>query len=331
MVQTRDFVLCIVFLVVLFGYHYATTPRELSVNNLMKNAHPCPACPACPTCSCVTPTCTCNCPNNGEQQKCPEPQKCPTQRRPLPHTKRAFELIRQFGIDCEAKDKFFAGVPDVLMVEVGAYDGSEALKYGSLSHVKKLISYEATPSKIPEIRRKISGLGDKVIIRNAAVTNFSGEITFYIPNGAGGSEQDSTGNQKFWSGNTHAITVPAVRLDEEIKERIHFLKSDTQGGEFHVLLGAEKIIDNYGIDVLHLEFSPNLAVANGENLEEMMEWLQSKGYVCFDCNSHIPPAYDEEHVRKLRSFATFPKSFGDFHYNQGNHGAWSDIVCLQTR
>jgi len=280
----------------------------------------CPACPAAPDAN-LRPICA----------QCPACPAAPAITVIRPQAKRFLELFRQFGISCEKKSNFLLGIPDVLLVEVGAYNGEETKALGSLPNVKKVITYEATPSKIPGITSTIASIASKVTVRNAAVSDKDGEIELYLPDGEGGSQQDSLGNQQFWSGNANKIKIPSVRLDTEIHERIHLLKTDTQGNEYHVLKGAEKIIDSYGIDVIHMEYSPNLARANGENLVEMMEWLNSKGYACFDCPDHIAPKYDEEAVRKTRSWTAYPDSFGSLVVRNGDHGAWGDVVCIQAR
>jgi hypothetical protein len=90
-----------------------------------------------------------------------------------------------------------------------------------------------------------------------------------------------------------------------------------------VLLGAEGIIDKYGIDVIHLEFAPKLINFNGETPASLLQWLRKKGYVCFDCKNFQPPAFD-----KPRTLADYGNHFGAFHYMEGDTGEWTDLLCL---
>lgn len=75
------------------------------------------------------------------------------------------------------------------VVEVGSYKGEELVQFRG--HVKKIVTYEPNPRKIQDItdRVKVEGLAAFTTIRNAAVTNFSGKVTLYLPNGAE-SQQD---------------------------------------------------------------------------------------------------------------------------------------------
>lgn len=46
---------------------------------------------------------------------------------------------------------------------------------------------------------------------------------------------------------------------------------DTQGNEMHVLLGAEGLIDKYGIDMIMMEYAPLLSSYNGEHLGDILQ------------------------------------------------------------
>lgn len=125
------------------------------------------------------------------------------------------------------------------------------------------------------------------------------------------------------------VEIDGVRLDDEIHEHVHLLKVDTQGHEFQVLQGAAGLIEKHGIDVLHLEFSPNLMRSNGADPVEMLQWLSDAGYVCFYCAETFTtgdlPKFDTDPVW---DYATFTSKFGPFYYGGVNHGMWGDLVCI---
>jgi FkbM family methyltransferase len=102
-------------------------------------------------------------------------------------------------------------------VEVGSYHGEEIVQFRG--RVKRIYSFEPHPSKIQKIEDaiKVEGMTGIATIKNAAVTNFSGSITMYLPNGPE-SQQDSIGKINFNTAETlKSIVVPAVTLDDEIK------------------------------------------------------------------------------------------------------------------
>jgi hypothetical protein len=126
------------------------------------------------------------------------------------------------------------------------------------------------------------------------------------------------------------VTVQTVRLDSEIKERIHLLKIDTQGHELQVIKGAEGIIKKYGIDVIHTEFSPALMRGHGVEPQEYLEYLWSLGYTCSYCNNAFTlPASELPKSTQGGAWGwnTFTDAFGALHEIPG-HGAWGDLICV---
>ena len=75
------------------------------------------------------------------------------------------------------------------VVEVGAYKGEELVQFRG--HVKKIYTYEPNPRKIQFIvdAVRVEQLAAFTTVRNAAVTNVSGPVTLYLPNGEE-SQQD---------------------------------------------------------------------------------------------------------------------------------------------
>jgi hypothetical protein len=128
--------------------------------------------------------------------------------------------------------------------------------------------------------------------------------------------------------------VDVVRLDSVVHERIHLLKVDAQGFDDRVIMGAKGIIENYGIDAIHMEFSPVLNRKGGGRPEAILHWLYDYGYVCFDCDVFQPPPLGEE-----RSFNGYADTFrvGSAMRGAGDDAAkaragkampWTDIMCF---
>ena len=153
---------------------------------------------------------------------------------------------------CKRKADYVRGWRgEAVVVEVGAFHGEEIPQFKGL--VKRLISYEPAEPKLATIRAVIAehGMDDVVTLRPVAASARAGEATLQLAKGEG-TQQDSLGDIGFMTKDNPTrknVTIKTVRLDEEIHERVHLLKIDTQGHELSVLKGAEGIIRNFGVDV----------------------------------------------------------------------------------
>ena len=218
-----------------------------------------------------------------------------------------------------------------VVVEVGGYHGEELAMFKGL--VRKLYTYEPSPAKAAQIRSAIAsnGMSDVVVFRPVAASDHVGEASFFVPS-AEGTQQDSLGDISFLDASRRSITVPLVRLDDEIHERVHLLKIDTQGHEMGVVKGAEGIIKKYGIDMIHAEFSPGLMRGHGVKPEDFLEYMFQLGYTCFYCTEAFGiPASNLPDFSGTRSapweWGQFTKDFGEYPGIVG-HGAWGDLVCV---
>jgi FkbM family methyltransferase len=237
-------------------------------------------------------------------------------------------VLRLANYNCQTKEdliKHLGG--EAVVIEVGAFDGAETITLAE--NAKEVYSFEASPAKESTIRAKISALSSKIHLQMAAVGDVSGTAKLSQPSGVGNinSQTDALGDQRFWTGEVPYIEVPVVRLDDIVHKHVDMLKVDTQGHEFAVIRGAEGIMKNYGIDLLHLEFSPRLMESSGDDPAKFLQWLSAHNYVCMDCAAFSVP----EDMFSDRNFEEFPKSFGDFIHGKGNHGAWTDILCYRAK
>jgi hypothetical protein len=162
--------------------------------------------------------------------------------------------------------------PKINIIDVGSVGGFDCPWNNHIECIDWSLSFEPNEPSV---------LDRKNLKYNCCVWNFDGEAPFYVsgPNGTGSSLLKQNfdwvkenfekirleGNQKFndtWferSQITKEFTCPVKKLDtilaelnQSLGENIpfHFLKSDTQSGEFFVLEGAKNYLKN---DCLGLE------------------------------------------------------------------------------
>ncbi len=148
-----------------------------------------------------------------------------------------------------------------IFVDLGAYQGDTIedyfYTYGEDCH-KKIYCYEIVQDNVEILKEKF-GSNDNIVIRPVGVSKEEG-IMYLSDNGTvNGQFLVSTGEKE----------VKTVSLDNDIAEKITFLKSDIEGGEQDAILGAREHIRND---------RPKLAISiyhSNEDLVEIFELIES--------------------------------------------------------
>lgn len=242
-------------------------------------------------------------------------------------------IMRLGGMHCEEKGVFVEQWgKSAVVVEVGAFIGEDVHYFKG---AKKLYSFEPTPDKQSMIRQRITELGMDAMVElhMAAATDFTGTIELFIDSSnSKGSQQDTVGVPPPWlkdndRSSLNSVKVPAYRLDTPglLKEHVHMLKIDTQGHELKVLKGAEGLLSApRPIEVLHFEFSPALMRNAGDDPSELLRYVTSFGYMCFDCDMFTRVSS----TSSLRGVEDYEKNFKAWNFKGANAGQWGDLVCL---
>jgi hypothetical protein len=75
--------------------------------------------------------------------------------------------------------------------------------------------------------------------------------------------------------------VRSVKVDDIIKEKVHFIKLDIEGAEYPALLGMRNILEKHKPDLL-LEFHPPSIEECGNSPEHLYNFLVKMGYRRFE-------------------------------------------------
>ena len=127
---------------------------------------------------------------------------------------------------------------DDILVDVGAYVGDSIVQYVHVygDSYKKIYTYEVSPESCETMRDNIEKMGlHDVIIRNKGAGSQRGKMFLSR------SDTDASANQ-LSADKAAGQRIEVVPLDEDIPEKITFLKMDIEGAEWDALLGCERII-----------------------------------------------------------------------------------------
>ncbi len=141
-----------------------------------------------------------------------------------------------------------------VFVDIGAYIGDTVVNYSKVfgkNCYKRMYCYEIVPVNIEYIEKNVELFHlDNIIIREKGASNRNG--TMYLS-----SNVLSSISQLSEDG---AIAVPITKIDDDIEEKVTFIKMDIEGGEEEALLGCiEKIKENH----------PKLALSIYHNHKDM--------------------------------------------------------------
>lgn len=138
-----------------------------------------------------------------------------------------------------------------VFVDIGAYTGDSAKDFiESYINYKKIYCYEVTKDSIEKLNENLKEYNNINII-NKAVGAQKGKM--YIKPGI----SDTSGNRIEENGQ---IPIDMVTIDEDIKEKITFIKMDIEGSEKDALLGCKNHIIND---------KPKLAICTYHNNEDI--------------------------------------------------------------
>ena len=165
-----------------------------------------------------------------------------------------------------------------LLVDVGANMGYFSLLWAGVSGVGKVVAFEAAPRNIQLLENNLARnhLRDRITLIPHAAGDRHGTVTF----DAGPADQTGWGGISA-SGSATTITVPLVRLDEELPEaQIDVLKIDVEGADTWVLFGCASLLQRRAIRMIYFEQQPSRMKPLGIEPGDAQRFLAGLGYEC---------------------------------------------------
>jgi FkbM family methyltransferase len=163
------------------------------------------------------------------------------------------------------------------MIDVGANVGYFSLLWTTVNRHNLALAFEASPRNQGMLRANVeaNGLRDRIQIYPFALGHSESTLAFDL----GPLEQTGWGGLSL-SPSDRTIQVRVRRLDDLISntEQIAVLKIDTEGADFWVLMGAERLLQRNQID--HIFFESNHARMEllEIRLDDVVTFLNRCGY-----------------------------------------------------
>lgn len=166
-------------------------------------------------------------------------------------------------------------------IDVGANIGNYALFLSELVGSKGMVfAFEPAPDNLERLEKNARARANIKIV-SAAVSDMEGKVSLYL------SDDLNVDHCTYDSGDGRdKVDVPAVTLDAYFKpgREINFIKIDVQGYGWHVLKGAERIIEENTKLVIIIEFWPYGLRRAGTDPKVFLQLIESLGFTIRSTN-----------------------------------------------
>lgn len=165
-----------------------------------------------------------------------------------------------------------------VVFDVGANVGEYSLFLQNILKPKKIFAFEPVP-KIYDLLEINCQSYKNIFIKNIALNDNDKPIKFHYSPSA---SYLSSSVVSVFKKDVEEIFVSSVSGDDFCKvnmiEKIDFLKIDTEGNDFNVLKGFDKILSKGNIRIIQFEYGP-FSIYSKNLLKDHFDLLVSKGYI----------------------------------------------------
>lgn len=177
-------------------------------------------------------------------------------------------------------------------IDIGAHTGRHALPMAAAVGANgEVHAFEPNPGVADILRRRVQALGlGNLTVEEVALSDEAGSAEFVMA--LDRPEESGLKQRSAYNGptRTERVTVQLKTLDSLGLPAPRFIKLDTEGAEFKVLLGARALLAQ-ARPVIAFEFGHDSYSAYGVDPREVHRYLASLGY---EVNSILGQALDED-------------------------------------
>ena len=191
----------------------------------------------------------------------------------------------------EAVWELFCANPPGVIVEIGSYNGKDAMEMSRMFPAAKIFTFEADVDNFETVKNNVS-VREQITAINKAVFSHTGTVKFYHSKGlnnpsafrgSGSCLEPGEKLKEAWPELTFGkqVHVPCITLADWAKEKnfdsIDFVWMDAQGAELAILQGAENLLASAG--AVMLEVWQQAYYKGTGCYKEIREYLASHGFV----------------------------------------------------
>lgn len=220
----------------------------------------------------------------------------PTSRRLGLHVRRYNQLVQGFDAMRDV-NVLLAGETAPTILDVGANQGQSVARFAGLWPSAVIHSFEPSPSTFEVLRRNVAELAPTVVHPvNAGVGAEAGTLLL-LENSQSDMSSFLPLAEESWGSTVAETPVDVVTLDDYCAEhditRIDLLKSDTQGYDFEVLKGADRLLTSGAIRTIFMEVIFADLYERVPDFDHVYRYLRERGY-------HLVGLYEPFHTEDGR-------------------------------
>ncbi len=185
----------------------------------------------------------------------------------------------------------------------------------------QLTCFEPAPNQRSELQKRVGPVDRekvKLEINNIALSDYEGEAKFNITGPKTGTSHLRVDSGASGEATGDIITVQVTTADRFMEqngiEKIDFMKIDTEGNDFRVIMGAERALQRQAIGLIQFEYSGEW-VDHGHSIKSVMKFAAAYNYRVGRLTQNYIEQYDTLHLELDRFFL-------------GNYVLLSPQVCL---
>jgi len=213
--------------------------------------------------------------------------------------------------------------------DVGANVGLWSKQALSIREGLNIYSFEPIKSTYDNLKENLKNY-ESIYTINKALSSESGIFSIYNYGENAGTNSfynfNNDKNQEFVLESIEATTIDSFCESNQLKN-IDFIKCDTEGNDFKVILGALKMIENNQIGILQFEYNWRWILSNS-SLKNVFDIIENKDYyfgkvinneiqIIEEWNQEIDKFYEANYILINKSYIKYLNcSF--YYYNQRN-------------
>ncbi len=195
----------------------------------------------------------------------------------------------------EAVWKIFCTNTPKIIVEIGSYNGRDAVELSRMFPPAKVFTFEADANNFEKVKHNVA-VRDNITPIQKAIFSHTGVVQFYpskgIKNpsdfrGSGSCLEPRDKLKDTWPELQFdkPIQVPSITLDDWAKEndikRIDFIWMDAQGAELSILQGTGNLLES--VKAILLEIWQESYYKDSGSYNEIRDYLESHGFTQTHC------------------------------------------------